>query len=67
MIKRAYLIIIIDANHRFCEEEIDWGFTRFYNIKAKDAFINKENRTCLSIFLRIVKDETGVLWHNLIK
>ncbi|KAL9553286.1 hypothetical protein MBANPS3_003345 [Mucor bainieri] len=58
------------AHHRFCGEEIDWGFTRFHDIKAltsgKEPYINANNQTVISIFLRVVKDETGVLWHNLI-
>lgn len=28
--------------------------------------MNEKNEITISIFLRIVKDETGVLWHNLI-
>ncbi|KAI8992035.1 hypothetical protein BDF20DRAFT_909725 [Mycotypha africana] len=59
-----------NAHHRFCQEEIDWGFTRFYELKqllyGKHPYINHQNRTTISIFLRVVKDETGVLWHNLI-
>ncbi|KAI8369997.1 hypothetical protein BD560DRAFT_397327 [Blakeslea trispora] len=58
------------AHHRFCGEEIDWGFTRFYDIKqlmgGKEPYVNAEHKTTISIFLRVVKDETGVLWHNLI-
>ncbi|KAI7901480.1 uncharacterized protein BX663DRAFT_487626 [Cokeromyces recurvatus] len=58
------------AHHRFCDEEIDWGFTRFHDIKSltngKEPFINSQHQTTISIFLRVVKDETGVLWHNLI-
>ncbi|GAA5804222.1 hypothetical protein HPULCUR_009709 [Helicostylum pulchrum] len=57
------------AHHRFCEDEIDWGFTRYHDIRAlqggKDGYINQQNQTVISIFLRVVKDETGVLWHNL--
>jgi hypothetical protein len=63
--------IEIDAQHRFCGEEIDWGFTRYHDIKTltggKEPLINSNNQTVISIFLRVVKDETGVLWHNLIK
>lgn len=59
------------AHHRFCEDEIDWGFTRYHDIKTlqggKEGYINQQNQTVISIFLRVVKDETGVLWHNLRK
>ncbi|KAG0181285.1 hypothetical protein DFQ29_008812 [Apophysomyces sp. BC1021] len=60
------------ANHRFSAEEVDWGFTRFYDMKTlakttngKGPFI-VNNQTIISVFVRIVKDETGVLWHNFI-
>lgn len=66
-----YLVYFIDAQHRFCGEEIDWGFTRYHDIKTlnsgKEPYLNEKNEITISIFLRIVKDETGVLWHNLIK
>lgn len=59
-----------NAHHRFCGEEIDWGFTRYHEIKTlrsgKEPYLNEKNEITISIFLRIVKDETGVLWHNLI-
>ncbi|RCH84208.1 hypothetical protein CU097_006643 [Rhizopus azygosporus] len=53
------------AHHRFCNEEVDWGFTRYYPLKTLNSFL-KNDQVTISIFLRIVKDETGVLWHNLI-
>ncbi|KAI7858609.1 hypothetical protein BDC45DRAFT_498727 [Circinella umbellata] len=62
------------ATHRFSADEIDWGFTRFYESKlmnriapqnGKGPFI-VNNQTIISVFIRIVKDETGVLWHNFI-
>ncbi|CAO0793297.1 unnamed protein product [Mucor circinelloides] len=63
------------ANHRFSSDEIDWGFTRFYDIEdlgqqsatGKGPFlINNNNETVISVFIRVVKDETGVLWHNFV-
>lgn len=57
---------ILDAHHRFCGEEVDWGFTRYYPLKSLNSLL-ENNQINVSIFLRIVKDETGVLWHNLIK
>ncbi|KAI8330654.1 hypothetical protein EDC96DRAFT_452112 [Choanephora cucurbitarum] len=61
------------ANHRFTSEEIDWGFTRFYEIEdlgqqsatGKGPFLNN-NEIVISAFVRVVKDETGVLWHNFV-
>ncbi|KAI8991002.1 hypothetical protein BDF20DRAFT_903898 [Mycotypha africana] len=61
------------ANHRFSSEEIDWGFTRFYEIEelnqlsaqGKGPFlINDNNEIVISAFVRCIQDETGVLWHN---
>ncbi|CAO3694083.1 unnamed protein product [Rhizopus stolonifer] len=59
------------ANHRFSADEIDWGFTRFYEIEDLERVSNNKqgpfvvnNETVLSVFVRVVKDETGVLWHN---
>ncbi|KAI8073083.1 hypothetical protein BC940DRAFT_290503 [Gongronella butleri] len=59
------------ANHRFTAEEIDWGFTRYHEIKAltqqgsngKGPFL-VGNATMISVFVRVIKDETGVLWHS---
>ncbi|KAI8640264.1 hypothetical protein BD408DRAFT_348306 [Parasitella parasitica] len=61
------------ANHRFDTKEFDWGFTRFYDIEdlgqqsatGKGPFLtNSNNELVISAFIRVVKDETGVLWHN---
>ncbi|KAI9271739.1 hypothetical protein BDA99DRAFT_433176 [Phascolomyces articulosus] len=60
------------ATHRFSADEIDWGFTRFYELKllnrtfphtGKGPFV-LNNQAIISVYLRVVKDETGVLWHN---
>ncbi|KAF7729663.1 hypothetical protein EC973_004036 [Apophysomyces ossiformis] len=61
-----------NANHRFSSEEVDWGFTRFYELKSLTKTANGKgpfivnNQTVISVFVRVVKDETGVLWHNFI-
>ncbi|CDH50856.1 cysteine proteinase [Lichtheimia corymbifera JMRC:FSU:9682] len=60
------------ATHRFSADEIDWGFTRFYELKAmarNNATTGKgpflvNNSVVISVFVRVVKDETGVLWHT---
>lgn len=64
-----------DATHRFSADEIDWGFTRFYELKAmarNNATTGKgpflvNNSVVISVFVRVVKDETGVLWHTFAK
>ncbi|KAI8304182.1 ubiquitin carboxyl-terminal hydrolase [Colletotrichum asianum] len=60
------------AHHRFTKEESDWGFTRFlelrkmFNVPWESG--NRplcENETAnITAYVRIVEDETGVLWHN---
>ncbi|CAG8737552.1 19364_t:CDS:10, partial [Gigaspora margarita] len=63
-----------NAHHRFTAEESDWGFTRFFDLRK--LFSPSENRTrpliendsCnITAFVRVLKDPTGVLWHNFIK
>ncbi|CAG8433376.1 8105_t:CDS:10 [Ambispora gerdemannii] len=62
------------ANHRFTADESDWGFTRFYEMRK--LFVSTDNRarpliendsTNITAFVRVLKDPTGVLWHNFIK
>ncbi|KAI8384621.1 uncharacterized protein BYT42DRAFT_493907 [Radiomyces spectabilis] len=60
------------ANHRFSATDVDWGFTRFYEIKNLTQGVNGKgpflinNQMDISFFIRIVKDDTGVLWHNFV-
>ncbi|CAG8473866.1 25156_t:CDS:2, partial [Racocetra persica] len=59
------------SHHRFTAEEPNWGFTRFY--EQNKLFVPSDNRprpliendACnIATFVRIIKDPTGVLWHN---
>ncbi|RGP79512.1 ubiquitin thiolesterase [Fusarium longipes] len=60
------------AHHRFTKEEGDWGFTRFvehrrmFNVPWEGSSRPLcENETAnITAYVRIVEDETGVLWHN---
>ncbi|KAK4159020.1 ubiquitin carboxyl-terminal hydrolase [Cladorrhinum sp. PSN259] len=60
------------AHHRFTKEESDWGFTRFlefrkmFNIawEGSDRPLVENDSANISAFVRVVEDETGVLWHN---
>ncbi|EPS34506.1 hypothetical protein PDE_09470 [Penicillium oxalicum 114-2] len=60
------------ATHRFNAEEADWGFTRFYDLKSlfTDSFEGKnvplvqDDEAYVTAYVRVVKDPTGVLWHN---
>lgn len=61
------------ASHRFYANETDWGFTSFLNVRSSylrsahhnDTPIAKGgNDANITIYVRILKDPTGVLWHN---
>lgn len=59
------------AHHRFNPDETDWGFTRFYELRklfslqlGKDSPLIANNKVNISTYVRIIKDETGVLWHK---
>jgi ubiquitin carboxyl-terminal hydrolase 7 len=62
------------AQHRFNPDESDWGFTRFYDLRKLSArHLNTEralienNKVNITAYVRVIKDPTGVLWHNFIK
>jgi len=61
------------AHHRFTKEEGDWGFTRFVELRrlwsipwenSRRPLVENEEAN-MTAYVRIVEDETGVLWHNL--
>ncbi|KAB5575494.1 hypothetical protein GE09DRAFT_594410 [Coniochaeta sp. 2T2.1] len=60
------------AHHRFTKEESDWGFTRFMELRKMfnqpfedfDRPLVENDRANITAFVRVVEDETGVLWHN---
>lgn len=59
------------AHHRFEAEESDWGFSQFYELRnlynkspTSDHAMIENNKVNISIYVKIVKDVTGVLWHN---
>lgn len=60
------------ATHRFTKEESDWGFTRFLELRkmfnqpweGSDRPLVENDTANITAFVRIVEDETGVLWHN---
>ncbi|PWN30800.1 putative ubiquitin-specific processing protease 21 [Jaminaea rosea] len=61
------------AHHRFTAEEMDWGFTRFNELRKLTSTSNGHPRPIIegdcakvSAFVRVLKDPTGVLWHNFI-
>jgi ubiquitin carboxyl-terminal hydrolase 7 len=55
-------------------EECDWGFTRFsqlrklFNIMEAHSRPTIENEVAeVTVFVRVLEDPTGVLWHNFVK
>ena len=63
--------VLPDAHHRFVPEECDWGFTRFHDLRklynAQDHQkrpIIEDDAAEVTVFVRVLKDPTGVLWHN---
>jgi hypothetical protein len=62
------------AHHRFTKEEGDWGFTRFVELRKlwtnswadTGRFLVENDEAMVTAYVRIVKDETGVLWHNFV-
>lgn len=63
---------VVVATHRFTADEGDWGFTRFYDLRSlfSDAWEGKgvplvqDEEAKITAYVRVVKDPTGVLWHN---
>ena len=64
-----------EASHRFTADEGDWGFTRFADKNRIFApkFDGKWDRPlvendCAKVtaYVRVLKDPTGVLWHNFV-
>ncbi|KZS99041.1 cysteine proteinase [Sistotremastrum niveocremeum HHB9708] len=61
------------AHHRFIAEECDWGFTRFSELRKLFSVQEGFNRPTIedesaevTVFVRVLKDPTGVLWHNFV-
>jgi len=61
------------ATHRFTADEGDWGFTRFAELRRLFAVTGDEPRPMVeddaanvTAYVRVLKDPTGVLWHNFI-
>jgi ubiquitin carboxyl-terminal hydrolase 7 len=55
-------------------EECDWGFTRFselrklFNVQEGQSRPTIENEVAeVTVFVRVLEDPTGVLWHNFVK
>lgn len=67
----SMIVPFAEAHHRFTPEEQDWGFTRFVELKklyhqdpTRGKPIIENDETMVTAFVRVLKDPTGVLWHN---
>jgi ubiquitin carboxyl-terminal hydrolase 7 len=66
------MFITHNATHRFTKEEGDWGFTRFAELRklftpqweGHDRPMVENNAANVTAYVRVLKDPTGVLWHN---
>ena len=64
-----------EASHRFTQEEGDWGFTRFAEknrvfatrFEDRNRPLVEGDSAKMTAYVRILKDPTGVLWHNFVK
>ena len=63
----------LSSFHRFCADEIDYGFNQFCSVLAFKEGIpdlhvgplaTAEGETNIIVKVRVVKDNTGVLWHT---
>ncbi|KAF9643693.1 cysteine proteinase [Thelephora ganbajun] len=61
------------AHHRFIAEESDWGFTRFIDLRGLFQPQPGRNRPTIegdsavvSVYVRVLEDPTGVMWHTFI-
>ncbi|KAL5464951.1 hypothetical protein PMIN06_000904 [Paraphaeosphaeria minitans] len=62
------------ATHRFTADEGDWGFTRFAELRRlfsaswdeRGRPMVEDNMANVTAYVRVLKDPTGVLWHNFI-
>ncbi|PPQ74003.1 hypothetical protein CVT26_006372 [Gymnopilus dilepis] len=61
------------ANHRFIAEESDWGFTRFSELRklfsVQEGHMRptiEDESADITVYVRVLEDPTGVLWHNFV-
>ncbi|KAH9822072.1 ubiquitin carboxyl-terminal hydrolase 21-like [Teratosphaeria destructans] len=63
-----------EASHRFTIDEGDWGFTRFADksrifapkFDGHDRPLVENDGATMTAYVRVLKDPTGVLWHNFV-
>ncbi|KAF2467924.1 cysteine proteinase [Lindgomyces ingoldianus] len=68
------MYVMHSATHRFTADEGDWGFTRFAELRRlfssqwdeRGRPMVENNSANITAYIRVLKDPTGVLWHNFI-
>ena len=67
-------MVFPDAKHRFVPKQHDWGFTRFGELRKLFHPQPSQNRptiegdsVVISVYVRVVEDTTGVLWHDFVE
>jgi ubiquitin carboxyl-terminal hydrolase 7 len=70
----SHYLIPSDAHHRFNAEEPDWGYTRYAPLRNLHSIAEGQTRPTIegdsvdvTVYVRVFKDPTGVLWHNFVK
>ncbi|AET40403.1 ubiquitin-specific protease UBP15 Ecym_5671 [Eremothecium cymbalariae DBVPG len=65
--------LISRSHHRFNEIDKDWGFSNLIELeylrsqsRARPSGFLNQDQLNVSVFIRIIKDTTGVLWHNFV-
>ena len=68
--------IFKSSQHRFEANESDWGFGSFCSLKSLTTCDNtissqpilssESDPLCIIVRIRIIKDVTGILWHNFV-
>ncbi|KAF8907950.1 ICP0-binding domain of ubiquitin-specific protease 7-domain-containing protein [Gymnopilus junonius] len=57
--------------HRYAGDETDWGFKRFFSLQAlgsptegQKRPVIENNSMDITVYMRVLDDPTGVLWHT---
>ncbi|ODQ77761.1 hypothetical protein BABINDRAFT_163160 [Babjeviella inositovora NRRL Y-12698] len=65
--------IFSQSHHRFLKSATDWGFSSFVGIqqlnsnwKATGAPLVSRSRVNITTYVRVLRDTTGVLWHDFV-
>lgn len=60
------------AHHRFNPRTTDWGYSHMCEVRSaltrgtRSAALIEKNRVNITAFVRIIKDPTGILWHDFV-